>query len=700
MNYFKYLLIIPLVASSFAVQAMRRPATTQAKGLGARPGHLIPSHGVLRPSPRIRIDTHPKNQIPHISVDKPLINPIIQEIRISHGQPKQEKRQEYKNHPSSNRQFKKELFDSSQNSKSYWTIGGIAAALAAWELWSTSETEAQEYDGIKELIEAIKFKDASKATKTIEKYLARNSNQATIDIIARELINSGAITAPDILANLYSVYRLQICESIVKHFYLLIEKKEIRLLASIIKIERDILQNPELRNSIIKLIKENIFTLLDQPFGSEVILESIKYEDCNDYIKKFIVDNLQKIGAKEEGLNLIHEILRSSESNEFAKQLLPQAYDLFAKLNPLTVNILLKKSACATPLTTLIKNGTIDSFQDIAKATFLMRTCQEEYPHFSQSQNVSQTLIHLKHNWPIASDNRDFISYVENKELYDVAEALLLKEKELNHAGYYTFVHGQRREYYFLEKLYTMLWEIKTGKKADDYIFPWLVKPVIENHELINESEKRKLLLKQLMPNGRFDQKDTLFLNYALFANLQRQGENSAAYVAHNFNQWPVYLTPEAIFNLFDNKDLYLAFEDEIRDLEKQYKKASNRGNSLLFGVPKDKVHDTIYSALPMGRHRTEHASTKIQELMENILTGKTDTDNPIFCMPMTFDLSLNPHSGIKIFPFITGDPDKLKELKAKEEALFEKIRNKARKEAALKGDSHDIELWKMLDNL
>ena len=673
--------MIPLIVSSFAIQAMRRPAIPHAKVLGARPGHKMPLRGALKPSPRIRVDNiHQKNQAPYIRFDQYLIYPIVKEIRTPVYQQEHKKREQHKNRNSSNQQSKKELFDSAQNSKSYRHIGAIAAAFAAWQLYSTGEAEAEEYDGTKELIEAIKHKKTSKAAKIIERYLARNSNQASIDIIAKELISADTIRATDILANIYSVYRLQICESIVKHFYLLAEKKEIRLLASIIKIERDILQNPELRNSIIMLIRENIFMLLDQPFGSEVILESIKYEEFNNYIKKIIVENFQKINANKDGPKLIHEILQASESNEFANQLLSAACNHFDELSPSTLRVLLKESACATPLTTLIKKSSIDSLHDFAKTTILLGICQENHPHFSQNQNVSQTLMHLKHNAQTAARNGAFLDYVENKELCDTAQALLLKEKELNQAGYYTFVHGQRREYYLLEKLYTMLWEIQTGKKVHDYIFPWLAKPVIENHELIKESEKRKLLLKEHIPNDRYDQKDTLFLNYALFANLNNYGESSTHYVAHNWNQHSVKLTPQIIFNLFDNENLYLAFKDEIQDLEKQYSKASDRGNVLLFGIPKDKVHDTVYSAHPFGRPRKEHASVKLQELMENILAGKIDTDNPIFCMPMTFDLTLNPDSGIKIFPFITGDPDKLKELKAKEEALFEKIRKEAYK--------------------
>jgi hypothetical protein len=45
------------------------------------------------------------------------------------------------------------------------------------------------------------------------------------------------------------------------------------------------------------------------------------------------------------------------------------------------------------------------------------------------------------------------------------------------------------------------------------------------------------------------------------------------------------------------------------------------------------------------------------------------------FFMPMTNQIGLNPASGIKVFPLITGNPEALAALKKQEATLFEAIK-------------------------
>ena len=51
------------------------------------------------------------------------------------------------------------------------------------------------------------------------------------------------------------------------------------------------------------------------------------------------------------------------------------------------------------------------------------------------------------------------------------------------------------------------------------------------------------------------------------------------------------------------------------------------------------------------------------------------NSDQLEFCMPMTWDLTLNPDSGIKTFSFNAANQKKLAAFNKKADALFEKIK-------------------------
>ena len=276
---------------------------------------------------------------------------------------------------------------------------------------------------------------------------------------------------------------------------------------------------------------------------------------------------------------------------------------------------------------------------------------------------------------------------MQNPELHHFAQSLLNKERELCNSGYYTFVHGQQRKYYLMEKIYTLLWEIKCGKKiSSDYVFPYFRKPITDETELLKESARRKELLTTYVTKG-YPQPEVLYLNWALWTNRQSNRCNTAEYITRNENARGFPISLEEIFKFFECEELHKIFKKEINELAQEYENASKYGNALIIGIPKEKAHELVYFARRGGYHNDSYGScNNIQNILNEVAQQKIKFKNEeIFCMPMTFDMALNPESGIRVFPLITGTPEKLNELKTKEDNLFEKIRTVVCKEKEAK---------------
>ncbi|GMU19136.1 MAG: hypothetical protein AMXMBFR12_03280 [Candidatus Babeliales bacterium] len=304
---------------------------------------------------------------------------------------------------------------------------------------------------------------------------------------------------------------------------------------------------------------------------------------------------------------------------------------------------------------------------------------------------LTQTGIHLKNNL-YGLTNYVVGTYTANKELMRMASEVIEKEREYQKKGYYTFVHGQKRGYLFPEKMYTFLWQQKKGIQVEDFLFLH-VKPLLETKKEQDEEEKmRQYLLKygRKPQDGPMRQK-LLFLNYALFGNLNDSSSSTANYVASNVNygSQPISVTTKDAFALLDYQNIYKKYQTEIEALEKDYA-VSNYGTFIVVAVPKQDIAKYVYlcssgssgwgmggvkrSIFIKGIGKVDDISIIMDAIMNN--PSSLDTDDLEFCLIMTqHEGGLDPKTGIKIEAIIAGDPNVNAQLAKKEKALCDRIR-------------------------
>ncbi|CAN5126657.1 hypothetical protein BH09DEP1_BH09DEP1_6620 [soil metagenome] len=303
---------------------------------------------------------------------------------------------------------------------------------------------------------------------------------------------------------------------------------------------------------------------------------------------------------------------------------------------------------------------------------------------------LTQTGMHLKNN-PHGLSNYVVTTYKGNKELMGMASQVIEKEREYQKAGYYTFVHGQKRGYLFPEKMYTFLWKLRNKIEVDHFLFAH-VKPLIETKKEKDEEEKvRQQLLKQgrKPQDGPMRQK-LLFLNYGLFGNLNDSSSSTANYVASNvnFGSATIFITTKDAFNFLGYQNIYNKYQSEIEALEKEYA-MSNYGTILLVAVPQKDIAKYVYlcssgssgwgmggvkRAIPIkGFGTTDNIATIMDALIKN--PSSLNTDDVEFCLIMTqHEGGLDPQTGIKIEPILAGDSTNNALLEKKEKDLCERI--------------------------
>ena len=310
------------------------------------------------------------------------------------------------------------------------------------------------------------------------------------------------------------------------------------------------------------------------------------------------------------------------------------------------------------------------------------RTIRESIPCNAQH---SQTGIYLKNigkkdYFAIAQQLKYVKDDLEIKALF---KTVIEKEREFGDE-YYTFIHGQQREYYWPERLFTFLYSLKKKQSIPHFFFAH-VKDLIQSEQgYVFEKIHKNFLLNNNIYNDEA-RALVLFMNYAFFANSTNFGSNSIHYVRKNANsiKGTRELSSREPFKKLGYEHIYLHFKAEIEELCEAYASSGNYGNLLFIAVPKEDIHKHVY----LG----ESGATKvwleiegigktydIRIIMDNLLNHPErikDIDQLEFCLIMTQqDGGLDPHCGIHIYPILTGDPEKLAELKKKEEALFAKI--------------------------
>lgn len=303
---------------------------------------------------------------------------------------------------------------------------------------------------------------------------------------------------------------------------------------------------------------------------------------------------------------------------------------------------------------------------------------------------LTQTGMHLNNN-PYGLTNYTVTAYVANKELMGMATQVIEKEREYQKKGYYTFVHGQKRVYLFPEKMYTFLWQLRHDVELENFLFAH-VKPLLETKKEKDEEEKiRQHLLKygRKPQDGPMRQK-LLFLNYGLFGNLNDTSSSTAHYVINNvnFGTKPAVITAKDAFEFLGYQKIYKKYQKEIEALEKDYAVSTN-GTIILVAVPQKDIAKYVYvcssgssgwgmggvkrSITIKGKGTTDDIAIIMDALLHN--PSSLNTDDIEFCLIMTQkDGGLDPHTGIKIEPILSGDPAINAALAKKEKDLCDRI--------------------------
>jgi hypothetical protein len=305
----------------------------------------------------------------------------------------------------------------------------------------------------------------------------------------------------------------------------------------------------------------------------------------------------------------------------------------------------------------------------------------------------SPTILHLQTNYATIFSSFLYKQFIENPELKDLFRAFLAKERKLNKEGYYTFVHGQQRRFYFPEWLYTHLWGLRKHQSVTNFLFAH-VKDLIETPETQFEED---ITQKTIHLAGTIKESDStqidierrkkvLFMNYVFFANTQNLGSNSADYILKNKNSpagREIEISVQEPFTLLGYDWIYKKHQKEIEQLAKDYENISPFGNILLIAIPKDKIYKYAYLCRSGGLQQplAKKDGTQITDIriaMETLLKHPEtlqDSDRIEFCLIMTQQKGgLDPSTGIQIYPLLSGDPEKLKALQAREKILLDKI--------------------------
>lgn len=179
-----------------------------------------------------------------------------------------------------------------------------------------------------------------------------------------------------------------------------------------------------------------------------------------------------------------------------------------------------------------------------------------------QDKNIefSPTMIHLKtYKNESAFFEKDILENLETKQIYvDFIE----KERELNQNGYYTFVHSQKRQFYFPQRLYSHLWGLRKKQPIENFLFVHLNDLVDTEEAKFEEDILRKTIHTvgtaqegMLMDLNR--RRKVLFMNYAFFANTMNLGSSSAYFLLSNTSITPSTLTIKEPFKLLGYEWVY-----------------------------------------------------------------------------------------------------------------------------------------------
>ena len=436
------------------------------------------------------------------------------------------------------------------------------------------------------------------------------------------------------------------------------------LLANIMK------HNPDAAKVFTPLAAQNFDALAYDSDGGDVIEKIIEHNP--DAAKKFTqlaVQNFITLATHREGRETLKMIIQLNPGA--AKAFTQPAIHIIQEINLSVLKKIIENNPHSVEIKEALESLIFNKNQEASSLDMIIKKVL--YNKYFNAQDsfscLSQTEQHISTNIePIVNG---MSHYFINPDFLNMSTYIIAKEQELKNQDYYTFIHGQRWEYQLAEEWYRFLWELRKQKPIQDYVFPHLKQ---EETDLDKEQKVREQLLK----GKGIDHQRILFTNYALFGNSTKLGSSSAHYFVDNANVGNIHISLEDVFRLHGYLPYYKKYKRKLKRIEREHKKLSKHGNLLLIAVPEDKLKDCVYSCERSLNIQEIGETDDIKIIMDTLRTNQEklgNSDQVEFCMIMTWDLALNPDSGLKMFSYNAADQEKLTAFNEKANALFEKIK-------------------------
>ncbi len=466
------------------------------------------------------------------------------------------------------------------------------------------------------------------------------------------------------------------------------------------------LNNPDAAKKFTDLAVQNFNTLAKDLFGCFVLENIMKhYPEAAQIFTPLAAQIFNTLVNTYYGSLLLENIMKNYP--EAAQIFTPFVAKSIQEIQAFLLKTLIEKNPHSSEIKEALENSILNenkasnSFNAIKKVLKYFTnilTSTEQYRHenvtikkllykkyFTDNPSLTPTEQHILAN---LKEFPSLAYYLSSPPFSDLHTQIIEKERELKNQGYCTFFHGQRWEYQLAEQWFRQLWELSKQKPIQDYIFPHLKQEAIQA-DLDNEQKKREQILKHgtyrkclICPETSAYPK-VLFTNCPLFGNSTSQGSSSAHYFADNQNAGSVQVSLKDVFHLHGYSSYYEKYKSELEKLKREHKNVSEYGNMLLIAIPQDKLKDCVYlcevdadkqSINIPNIGKTDNIETIVDTLHTNP-EKLEDSDQLIFCMPMTGDLTLNPYGGLKIFSFNAADKEKFAAFNKKSDALFQKIK-------------------------
>ncbi len=330
---------------------------------------------------------------------------------------------------------------------------------------------------------------------------------------------------------------------------------------------------------------------------------------------------------------------------------------------------------------------------------------------------------------------------LDSLEYQEIPQNLVLSaiSKEREHASYDVFYHAEATIYALFQDIVTEVLKYAAQSKADSPFYYLRIPGASSSNEILSNLLKKGFSIDH-DPRIR---NLLLSVNLSLFGNAKDESESTMQYFLDGTSINSPYGKNPRSFIAGVVADLGLIidlqFVDQLTALYEKYL-ISDTGSLLQIFIPKDKVNDYVYLSLPYGlpvncmalggndiwkncsfytqETKLERITLKdaqgkiIRSYNTQEIDAKTYLDIyknhpaaiPVDVMDMiqgrillTDDFLLNPSSGVKIYRYMTIDPNKLESYKKELRAIVARMMETARSKSSISEPRRDEPLSKQL---